>query len=242
MYVTITQPGAAAGVGLLPLGFGGFRDNPYIHGVTETAPPPSRARVPVCTLGPEHRAAIERHLLALGERDRYLRFGYAAQDAQIRRYVEGLRFGTDEIFGIFNRRLQLIAMAHLAYGLAHDRSDTAEFGVSVSPHARGRGYGNQLFDRAVVHARNHGVSLLHIHALSENAAMLGIARKAGAEIVREGGESECRLALPPADFESHVTELLEEQVARTQYRVKAHTQQVRRWLGRLLCWRRRPGA
>lgn len=204
--------------------------------------PSATSRVPVCTLGVEHRAAIERHLLALGERDRYLRFGYTARDEQIRRYVQGLRFGTDEVFGIFNRRLQLIAMAHLAYGCAQDRSDTAEFGVSVSPHARGRGYGNQLFARAVVHARNHGVTMLQIHALSENDAMLSIARKAGAHIVREGGESECHLALPPADFESHVAELFEEQVARTQYRFKAHTQQVRRWLGRLWCWRRRSSA
>lgn len=204
-------------------------------------PASARSRAPIRTLAPEHRRAIERHLLALGARDRYLRFGYAAQDEQVRRYVGGLRFGTDEIFGIFNRRLQLIAMAHLAYGVSGGRADTAEFGVSVSPHARGRGYGNQLFERAVVHARNHGVSLLHIHALTENAAMLGIARKAGARIVRDGGESEGRLALPPADFESHLTELVEEQVARTQYRVKAHAQQVRRWLARLWCWRRRSG-
>ncbi len=210
--------------------------------MSATDQPISRARVPVSTLAAEHRGAIARHLLALGERDRYLRFGYAAKDAQIRRYVEGLRFGIDDIFGIFNWRLQLIAVAHLAYGCAQDRSDTAEFGVSVSQHARGRGYGNLLFERAVMHARNHGVSLLHIQALSENEAMLGIARKAGAQIVRDGSESECRLALPPADFESHVSELLDEQVARTQYWVKACSQQVRRWLGRLLFWRRRPGA
>lgn len=201
------------------------------------APPPPRARVPICTLQPQHRPAIERHLLALGPRDRFLRFGYEARDEHISRYVAHLRFGTDDIFGVFNRRLQIIAMAHLAYAVEQGRADAAEFGVSVSAHARGRGYGNQLFERAVVHARNHGVALLHIHALSENAAMLGIARKAGAKIMRDGGESECLLALPPADFESHVTELIDEQVARTQYRLKAHSQQVRRWLARI--WAKR---
>lgn len=191
-------------------------------------------RVPICTLGVEHREAIAAHLLGLGERDRYLRFGYAAQDAQIHRYVESIRFDRDEVFGVFNRHLRLIAMAHLAYAVAPDRSNSAEFGVSVSRHARGRGYGNQLFERAVMHARNHGVSVLQIHALSENSAMLAIARKGGASIVREGGESECHLALPPADFESHVTELFEEQVARTDYHFKAQTQQFRRFLQRLL--------
>lgn len=194
---------------------------------------PSTARAPICTLGEEHRAAIEAHLLALGEQDRYLRFGYAAQDAHVRRYVEGLRFGRDEVFGIFNRRLELIAMAHLAYSLEAAHANVAEFGVSVSARARGRGYGQQLFGRAVMHARNHGVTMLLIHALSENAAMLKIARKAGATIARDGSESECHLELPPADFESHVTELLEEQVAQTNYRLKAHSRRFRRLLGRL---------
>jgi len=195
------------------------------------------ARAPICALGEEHRPAIESHLLALSDSDRYLRFGYAARDAQIRRYVEGLRFGCDEIFGVFNKHLELIAMTHLAYSLESTHANVAEFGVSVSAHARGRGYGKQLFDRAVTHARNHGVTMLLIHALSENAAMLSIARKAGARIMRDGSESECHLALPPADFESHVTELLEDRVARTNYRLKAHTHRFRRWLGRWLGWK-----
>ena len=55
------------------------------------------------------------HLLALEPADRYLRFGYAASDDQIRRYAEQLNFERDDIFGIYNRRLELIAMAHLAY-------------------------------------------------------------------------------------------------------------------------------
>jgi hypothetical protein len=54
-------------------------------------------------------------LLKLEPADRYLRFGYAANDEQIRRYAEQLDFSRDEIFGIYNRRLELIAMAHLAF-------------------------------------------------------------------------------------------------------------------------------
>jgi GNAT superfamily N-acetyltransferase len=124
-------------------------------------------------------------------------------------------------------------MAHLACG-ADPQRHSAEFGVSVSRHARGRGYGNQLFERAVLHARNHGVSTLQIHALSENAVMLGIARKAGAQVQRDGTESEAYLALPPADFGSQVGELLDEQVARTNYQLKAHGQRWRQWWER---WR-----
>ncbi|MCX7742618.1 MAG: GNAT family N-acetyltransferase [Tepidimonas sp.] len=212
---------------------------------TASDPPPGSARLPaqaaarapIRTLGPDDRPAILQHLLALGERDRYLRFGFAAQDEHIRRYVEGLRFGLDEVFGIFNRRLQLIAMAHLAYMVRPGQgSDAAEFGVSVSAHARGRGYGQRLFARALLHARNHGVRWLYIHALSENAPMLHIARKAGALVVQQAGESECHLELPPADFDSQCSEMLQEELARVDYRFKALRAWGWRWGRRLLGW------
>ncbi|WP_180682249.1 GNAT family N-acetyltransferase [Tepidicella baoligensis] len=201
-----------------------------------SSPAHAPVRAPIRTLGAEHRPAILKHLLALDERDRFLRFGYAATDEHIRRYVDGLRFDCDEVFGIFNWRLQLIAMAHLAYMVQGRGRHSAEFGVSVSRHARGRGYGEQLFARAVRHARNHGVTVIVIHALSENAAMLSIARKGGATVVREGPESQAHLELPPADFESSVTELLEEQAARSQYWVKLGRHRLRQWWRRLAGW------
>ena len=194
--------------------------------MTETErPAPSRALIR--SLDPEQLALIEGHLLSLSERDRYLRFGYPANDEQIGRYVAKLGFGRDELFGIFDAELQLVAVAHLAYLDAPGQQQMAEFGVSVGPDQRGRGYGQQLFERCVVHARNHGVSRLIVHALSENAAMLKIARKAGASVVREGSESQAYLELPPADFGSQVGEMLAEGLARTDYHLKSGVRQVR---------------
>lgn len=209
--------------------------------------PSSPVKAPIRTLSDAHRPAVLRHLLDLGEDARYLRFGYAASDAQIRRYVAGLRFDDDEVFGIFNWRMDLIAMAHLAYMIEGVGQHAAEFGVSVSGHARGRGYGSQLFARAVRHARNEGVSKLVIHALSENAAMLAIARKGGARVERDGPESQALLVLPPADFESNIVEWLDEQLARSQYYLKLGRHWMRRWWRRLSGWgqvmaRRRPGS
>ena len=176
--------------------------------------------VPIRSLGPAHRERITSHLLALDEHDRYLRFGYAANDEQIRRYADGLDFERDDIFGIYNRRLELIAMAHLAFATQPDFKSCAEFGVSVLKLARGRGYGSRLFDRAVTHARNEGVDLMFIHALSENSAMLKIARKAGATVERDGSESEAHLRLPAATLDTRVTEIVEEQFAQTDYLLK----------------------
>lgn len=183
--------------------------------------------VPIRSLGENHRARIARHLKALDAHDRYYRFGFAANDAQIDRYVDGLDFERDEIFGIYNRNLVLIAVAHLAYAPDTGANPSAEFGVSVLPKARGRHYGSRLFERAVMHARNVGVSKLYVHVLSENTAMLRIASHAGAAFVRDGAETEGYLTLPPATFNSHLTELLDEQLAQADYQFKRQARQIR---------------
>ena len=197
---------------------------------------PSRASsviVPIRSIGPRHGERIATHLLALSKQDRYLRFGFAASDEQIHRYVNGLNFERDDIFGVYNRKLELIAMAHLAFSTDPDLKSCAEFGVSVLAHARGRGYGARLFDRAVMHARNEGVQMMFIHALSENTAMLNIARKAGATIERDGTETEAYLTLQPADLDSRVSEMLEEQLAQVNYGLKAKARQFRNLLARI---------
>jgi RimJ/RimL family protein N-acetyltransferase len=176
--------------------------------------------VPIRSLGPSHRERVIAHLQALNAHDRYLRFGYSATDEQITRYAESLDFDRDDIFGIYNRKLELIAMAHLAFSHDPEHASCAEFGVSVSDRARGRGYGNRLFERAVVHARNEGVDLLFIHALSENTAMLKIARNAGATLERAGSETDAYLRLPPATLDSRMTEALDEHLAQADYRLK----------------------
>jgi len=180
----------------------------------------AQVNVPIRSLGPSHRDRIAAHLLALDEHDRYLRFGYAATDEQVHRYVSSLDFDRDEIFGIYNRKLELIAMAHLAFSHDPAHRACAEFGVSVLKSARGRGYGSRLFDRAVMHSRNEGVELLFIHALSENTAMIKIARNSGATVERAGSETDAYLRLPPATLSSLVSEVFEEQLAQTDYKLK----------------------
>jgi ribosomal protein S18 acetylase RimI-like enzyme len=182
--------------------------------------------VPIRSLAERHRARIEAHLLQLDERDRYLRFGYAAGDEQIRRYAGQIDFARDEVFGIFNRRLELVAMSHLAYLAEEPQRRAAEFGVSVLARARGRGWGARLFDHAVLHARNRGVDTLVIHALSENTAMLRIARNAGAAVEREGPEAQALLKLPPEDFVSRVGEMVEDRAAELDYQLKVQARRM----------------
>ena len=208
------------------------------HALAGAEPHTKSAMVPIRSIGPSHGERISAHLLSLSPQDRYLRFGYMANDEQVQRYVDGLNYVRDDIFGIYNRKLELIAMAHLAFSTDANLSSCAEFGVSVLGKARGRGYGSRLFDRAVIHARNEGVGVMFIHALSENTAMLNIARKGGATIERDGSESEAYLKLPPADLDSRMTEIVEEQIAQTDYRLKVQAKQFRSFLTTLQSVRR----
>lgn len=179
--------------------------------------------VPIRSLARRHRRRIIDHLFAMDARDRYLRFGYAASDEQIRKYALSLDFARDEVLGIFNRRLKLVALAHLAYGqpLPGDPTRTmAEFGVSVLPESRGRGLGRRLFETAGLHARNRGIDTLFIHALSENRPMLRIATAAGAVVERDGSESAAYLRLPPDSFGSQVEQALERHLGELDFQFK----------------------
>lgn len=184
--------------------------------------------VPIRSLVRRHRRRIIQHLLALEPQDRYLRFGYPASDEQIRKYALSIDFARDEVLGIFNRRLQLIALAHLAYAQplsgGEDERAMAEFGVSVLPQSRGRGLGRRLFDAAGLHARNRGVDTLFIHALSENRPMLRIAAAAGAVVERDGGESAAYLRLPPESFSSQVEQALERHLGELDFQFKRQAQ------------------
>jgi len=183
--------------------------------------------VPIRSLARRHRRRIIEHLLAMEPQDRYLRFGYSASDEQIHKYALSIDFNRDEVLGIFNHRLQLVALAHLAYGqpLPGDPTRTmAEFGVSVLPESRGRGLGRRLFETAGLHARNRGIDTLFIHALSENRPMLRIATAAGAIVERDGGESAAYLRLPPDTFGSQVEQALERHLGELDFQFKRQAQ------------------
>jgi GNAT superfamily N-acetyltransferase len=189
---------------------------------------------PIRRLAERHRERVLTHLLALGEQDRHLRFGHVASDEQIAQYVAHLDFERDELFGVFDSRLRLVAMAHLAFAPApHDASPAvraAEFGVSVSERQRGRGIGGRLFEHAVTHARNRGARSLAIHFARENAAMQAIVRRAGAEISFEGGDAVALLPLPADTLGSQLTALLETQAAEFDYRWKLRVLRLDRLL------------
>jgi GNAT superfamily N-acetyltransferase len=171
------------------------------------------------------RPALERHFLALGAEDRRLRFGATLNDFAVRAYIARIDFQKDAAFGVFDDDLHLLAAAHLARANGH-----AELGVSVLEGHRGRGIGGALLARAHMHARNWGVRALFMHCLTENSAMMHLARKQNMQVVAEAGQADARLELPPADASSYLGAVFEQRVALFDYALKQQLAGARRLL------------
>jgi len=197
--------------------------------------------VPIRDLHARHRNRILAHLMDLDERDRYLRFGYNATTEQIQQYVASIDFKRDEVFGVFDSKLHLVAVAHLAAmpgkgpaGDGSSRGRAMEFGVSVLASGRGKGLGLRLFMHAIMHARNQHASHMMIHALSENGPMLKIAAKAGAVIERDGPDAEAWLKLPPDTVGTHIDSSLQSLAAEALYRIRYNAMHASDWLRMLV--------
>jgi RimJ/RimL family protein N-acetyltransferase len=185
--------------------------------------------LPVKQLSTLSRPALLRHFLALPAEDLRLRFGAVKTPEALREYVFALDFEEDAVFGVFDDALEFVGVAHVG----RLRDGTAEFGVSVLPGARGKGIGSALFERANAYARNHLIGQMFVHCLTENKAMMRIARKAGMTIVAEAGEADAYLALPPSDMATITQELMQERVALFDVALKAQLIAARRLAARM---------
>ena len=169
------------------------------------------------------RPKLAAHFLALGAEDRRLRFGLPLSDDSITAYVERIDFARDAVFGVFDDELNLAGAAHLARA-----EDHAELGVSVLPAHRGHGIGGTLLERAHTHARNWGIGTLFMHCLSENAAMMHLARKQGMRIAAASGEADAHLDLLPASPSSITGALFAERAGLFDYALKSQLVSARR--------------
>jgi len=179
--------------------------------------------LPVQRLGANAAAQYLEHLKALPPEDARLRFGSAISPEIITKYVQGIDFDTDEVFGVYGDGLMLVGAAHLGF-----TGETAELGVSVLPQERGRGVGEALVRRGAEHARNRKVRQLFMHCLAENATMIRIARRAGMDVAIGSGDADAHVALPPADSRSRNSELLADRVALYDFALKSHVETLRR--------------
>ncbi len=177
---------------------------------------------PVMRLNAAHRSALRIHFLKLEGSDLRLRFGHPVRQEWLETYVNHINFERDAVFGVFADDLELTGVAHLAL-----HGDTAEFGVSVLPEYRGKGIGKALFERAAAFARNNLMKTLFMHCLTENQAMMHIARSSGMQIVRGSDGADAYLQLPMTDTASLTHELFATRVALFDFALKSQVAMVR---------------
>jgi GNAT superfamily N-acetyltransferase len=191
----------------------------------------SRPMVRVKEVPERDRRRLLMHFLALGENDRLLRFGSILPDELVTRYVQHLDFSRDTVLGVYDAKLRLVGVGHLAFAPrealplvtgATVKQRVAEFGVSVSESARCMGVGSRLFERAAMHCRNADVDTLFMHCLASNQTMMHIAKKARMQIYRDHNETDAYLKLLPANPASVLQEAVEEQIASFDYTLKAN--------------------
>jgi GNAT superfamily N-acetyltransferase len=214
-------------------------DNPLSRWLARLTGKPHRPSVPVKELSERDRRRMLKHFLGLDDSDRLLRFGTVLPDEQVHAYVGKIDFSRDVVLGVYNSVFKLVAVGHLAFAPKEAepvrskvtvKERIAEFGVSVSKSARGKGVGSRLFERAAIHCRNCDIDTLYMQCLSSNRTMMHIAKKAGMQIKREYGEADAYLHLPPASPGSVLQEALEEQLATIDYTFKANTRAASKWL------------
>ena len=169
------------------------------------------------------RPQLLEHFLRLPAEDVRLRFGTTFGPSAIALYVERIDFDHDAVLGVYDDELTLVGVVHVAFS-----GDSAELGLSILPGHRGRGVGSALFARAADHARNRFVTRLYMHCLSENAAMMHIAKKSGMNICIDTGEADAFLKLPPADPASLTGEMFDQRLAVFDYALKTQTASLRR--------------
>ena len=146
-------------------------------------------------LRPSERDRFRDHLLRLEPQGRRDRFAGATNDDFIIAYANRcFSDGTTVLAHLMGDRM-------LGAGELHERADlaepTGEIAFSVERAWRRRGIGSALFERLAESARGLGYEKLRITTHPQNVAARSMARKLGAHLHFEDGDTVGQITLPP---------------------------------------------
>jgi GNAT superfamily N-acetyltransferase len=125
------------------------------------------------------------HLYRLDPRGRYDRFGHAAADDFIIRYIITTFARNAVVHGFFVDGTLRGAAELRPFGPALARE--AEVALSIEAPWQSLGVGSALLERTLLAARNRGISRLHLACLADNRRMQELARKFAAELTFDFG-------------------------------------------------------
>jgi RimJ/RimL family protein N-acetyltransferase len=148
---------------------------------------------------------LRAHLLRLHPEDLRSRFMTTTPRHLVHRYVGAIDWRRSLLVGcFFGRSLRGVCELHPIAGRR------AEIAISVERRFQGRGIGSALMSRALVLARNRGLTELELRCLVENQRMRRLVGKFDGETAVEAMEASSTIHAQPANAATYVTEMVEQ--------------------------------
>jgi RimJ/RimL family protein N-acetyltransferase len=172
-----------------------------------------------------HNNEIIAHLTSLDENSNRLRFGVFMNNDSIKKYVNSIDFKKDRVYGAYDDALKLVGMVHIAW-IKNDKK-YAEIGISVDQSVRRGGIGGKLFKKAINYAKMYGAKRLYSFCLTENTAMMNMAKKENMIIEKIANEAEAYMVIDdnvPLDL--YFQEYADEIISNTEFFNKYVTNNV----------------
>jgi len=165
---------------------------------------------------PHEYSKYRKHLKALDEASKYLRFGYQIKDEMIDALCDKFESEPDKniLFAIENDDLDFIAIGHIS------DQEELELAFSVLKGYQGQGMGTRLMKRVIQWCRIHNKLRGCMVCLSTNAAIKHLCLKHGIKIKSEHGETLATIELPHADAYTYVEEVADRNLAVIDYMSK----------------------
>lgn len=181
----------------------------------------------VYRLQPHEYYRYRKHLLALDEHSKYLRFGYQIRDEMINSLCDKFETNTKDhkIFVIENDDLEVVGAGHISL-----EGEELELAFSVLKEYQGQGMGSSLMARCVEWCQNRGIKGGCMVCLTTNTAIKKLAGKHGI-LIHDQGETLADIRIPEATPSSVVHEVIDSNLARFD-----HLGKVQRRFARMIAF------
>ena len=143
-------------------------------------------------LGSWAKEEIIKHLIGLDDDSNRLRFGVRKSEESIKQYVEGINFTSDRLYGAFDGNVNMVGFIHIAN---MTKKNVVEIGISVDSRYRKLRIGSKLFRKAVNYCKLYNIRTLYSFCLTENSAMMRMAKRENMVIDRFAGEAEAHMSI-----------------------------------------------
>jgi GNAT superfamily N-acetyltransferase len=162
---------------------------------------------------PHEYPKYRKHLKALDEASKYLRFGYQIRDEMIDALCDKFEAEPEKniLFCIENDDLDFIAIGHIS------NQEELELAFSVLKGYQGQGMGSALMKRAIQWCRIHSKLKGCMVCLSTNQAIKHLCLKHGIHIHSEHGETMADIELDSPNITTYINEATDSNLAVADY-------------------------